>query len=66
MTTADHGVDMSAEAVAQRLEEVRALYKLTSSLGEAEVLGRVEPDAQERAACSGESLGAPVSTEDER
>ncbi len=35
-------VDMSPEAVATRLEEVRALYKLVVSLADATILGRTE------------------------
>jgi hypothetical protein len=42
MKTKAEAVDMSAEAIATRLDEVRALYRLTVSLGKARILGPVD------------------------
>jgi len=38
-------IDMSPAALAARLEEVRALYKLMAYLGQARVIGAAEPRA---------------------
>jgi hypothetical protein len=35
--------DMSATAIARRLDEVRALYRLTMSLARARIIGPIEP-----------------------
>ena len=36
-------IDMSPAAIARRLDEVRALYRLTKSLGQARIIGPIEP-----------------------
>jgi hypothetical protein len=43
MTTKAEPIDMSPRAIERRLDDVRALYRLTRSLGSARVLGPIEP-----------------------
>jgi hypothetical protein len=42
-------IDMSPEAIARRLEEVRSLYRFTMSLGRARVIGAHESAASDEA-----------------
>ena len=36
-------IDMSSNAIARRLDEVRALFRLTTSLSQARIVGPIEP-----------------------
>ena len=48
MKTKDDTIDMSPQAIARRLDEVRALYLLTMSLGRCRIIGPAEAQPPKR------------------